>query len=139
MSAKNIRAIQKDGCVFCEEFANKFDLVLCDSPCSGFGVAHKKPDIYLNKSYDDIVKLSEIQYKLLNNAINYAKVGGHIVYSTCTILREENYNIVGRILKERQDVKLERIAVNIENDGVIQLLPDGNGLDGFFIARLIKC
>ncbi len=139
MSAKNIRAIQKDGCVFCEEFANKFDLVLCDSPCSGFGVAHKKPDIYLNKSYDDIVKLSEIQYKLLNNAINYAKVGGHIVYSTCTILREENYNIVGRILKERQDVKLERIAVNIENDGFIQLLPDGNGLDGFFIARLIKC
>ena len=69
----------------------------------------------------------------------FAKVGGHIVYSTCTILREENYNIVGRILKERQDVKLERIAVNIENDGFIQLLPDGNGLDGFFIARLIKC
>lgn len=139
MGANNIYPKIMDGSVFCDDFANKFDLVLCDSPCSGFGVAHKKPDIYLNKSYDDIVKLSEIQYKLLNNAINYAKVGGHIVYSTCTILREENYNIVGRILKERQDVKLEKIAFGIENEGYIQLLPDGKGLDGFFIARLIKC
>ncbi len=128
-----------DGTKFDDKLKNKFDLVLCDSPCSGFGVARKKPDIYLNKSYDDILALSEIQYKLLNNAINYTKVGGHIIYSTCTILREENYNIVGRILKERNDVKLEVMPIAFKNDGYIQLLPSSDGLDGFFIARLIKC
>lgn len=139
MKATNITAICMDGCSFNKNFANKYDLVLCDAPCSGFGVARKKPDIYLNKSYDDILALSEIQYKLLNNAIEYAKIGGHIVYSTCTILREENYNIVGRILKERNDVKLEAMKIPCENQGYIQLLPNGEGLDGFFIARLVKC
>ncbi len=139
MGAKNINAIVMDGTVFNKNFDKAFDFVLCDSPCSGFGVARKKPDIYLNKSYDDIVALSEIQYKLLNNAIDYTKTGGHIVYSTCTILREENYNIIGRILKERQDVKLEKMPISIENEGFIQLLPNNDGVDGFFIARLIKC
>lgn len=139
MGADNINAIVMDGTKFDDKLKNKFDLVLCDSPCSGFGVARKKPDIYLNKSYDDILALSEIQYKLLNNAINYTKVGGHIIYSTCTILREENYNIVGRILKERNDVKLEVMPIPFKNDGYIQLLPSSDGLDGFFIARLIKC
>lgn len=139
MCAKNINAIVMDGTELCNKFCKKYDVVLCDSPCSGFGVAHKKPDIYLNKTYEDILQLSEVQYKLLNNAIEYAKVGGHIVYSTCTILREENYNIVGRILKERQDVKLEKMCIPFENEGFIQLLPDKEGLDGFFIARLMKC
>ncbi len=139
MNASNINAVVMDGSCENKDLLGKFDLVLCDSPCSGFGVARKKPDIYLNKSYKDIEALSEIQYKLLNNAINYTKTGGHIVYSTCTILREENYNIVGKILKERNDVKLERMDIPCENEGFIQLLPDNNGLDGFFIARLIKC
>lgn len=139
MMANNINAIPMDGTIKNPNFVDAFDLVLCDSPCSGFGVARKKPDIYLNKTYEDILSLSEVQYKLLNNAIDYTKFGGHIVYSTCTILREENYNIVGRILKERTDVKLEEMPISIENEGFVQLLPDGNGLDGFFIARLIKC
>ncbi len=139
MGVDNINAIVMDGTILNDNFKEKFDLVLCDSPCSGFGIARKKPDIYLNKSYEDILKLSEIQYKLLNNAIEYAKVGGSIVYSTCTILREENYNIVGRILKERKDVKLEKMPIQFDNAGFIQLLPNDKGLDGFFIARLIKC
>lgn len=139
MSADNITAKTMDGSVHFKQFKEKFDLVLCDAPCSGFGVARKKPDIYLNKSYQDIEALHDIQYKLLNNAIDYTKTGGHIVYSTCTILREENYNVVGRILKERQDVVLEEMKIPFENRGYIQLLPSDSGLDGFFIARLKKC
>lgn len=138
MSAHNVKAICRDGSVHNEEFDAKFDLVLCDAPCSGLGVAAKKPDIYLNKTFEDVLSLSEVQYKLLNNAINYAKKGGHIVYSTCTILREENYNIVGRILKERSDVELEVMPISIPNKGYVQLLPT-DGVDGFFIARLKKC
>lgn len=139
MDACNINAKTMDGCEHTKAFENQFDLVLCDAPCSGFGVARKKPDIYLNKSYEDIENLHNIQYQLLNNAIDYAKSGGYIVYSTCTILREENYNVVGRILKERQDVVLEEMKIPFENRGYIQLLPNKSGLDGFFIARLKKC
>lgn len=139
MKCKNIDAVCFDGTVFNKDFKEKFDLVLCDSPCSGFGVARKKPDIYLNKSIQDIQKLSEIQYILLNNAIDYTKKGGHIVYSTCTLLREENYNIIGKTLKYRQDVKLEKMPIKFENSGYLQLLPNSEGVDGFFIARLVKC
>ncbi|MDE6967149.1 MAG: 16S rRNA (cytosine(967)-C(5))-methyltransferase RsmB [Clostridia bacterium] len=139
MGACNINAVVMDGTKLNKDLEGKFDLVLCDSPCSGLGVARKKPDIYLNKRYDDILALSEIQYKLLNNAIDYTKTNGHIIYSTCTILREENYNIVGRILKERQDICLEKMNIPMDNDGFIQLLQNGQGLDGFFIARLRKC
>lgn len=139
MGACNINAIVMDGTKLNKDFASKFELVLCDSPCSGLGVARKKPDIYLNKRYDDILALSEIQYKLLNNAIDYTKTNGNIIYSTCTILREENYNIVGRILKERKDICLEKMNIPMDNDGFIQLLQNGQGLDGFFIARLRKC
>lgn len=139
MSANNVEALTMDGSVLNKEFEGAFDLVLCDAPCSGFGVARKKPDIFLNKSYEDIMALHAIQYKLLNNAIDQTKKGGYIVYSTCTILREENYNVVGRILKERKDVTLEKMDIPFENEGYIQLLPTEKGLDGFFIARLKKC
>lgn len=139
MNVKNIQAMVNDGLVKNQDFVQKFDVVLADVPCSGLGVAGKKGDIYLNKSMEDVTALSEIQYQILNNAIDYAKSGGVIVYSTCTLLREENYNIIGKTLKYRQDVTLEKMNIGIENKGFIQLLPDGKGMDGFFIARLRKC
>lgn len=139
MGAKNITYKTLDGSVLNETLKGQFDLVLCDAPCSGFGVARKKPDIYLNKTMQDIEALSETQYKLLNNAIEYVKSGGSVVYSTCTTLREENYNVVGKTLKIREDIMLDKMQIPFENDGYIQLLPNGEGLDGFFIARLKKC
>lgn len=139
MNVKNIKAIVNDGLVKNQDFVGEYDVVLADVPCSGLGVAGKKGDIYLNKSMEDVLALSEIQYEILNNAIDYAKSGGVIVYSTCTMLREENYNVVGKTLKYRQDIKLEKMDIGMENDGYIQLLPDGKGMDGFFIARLRKC
>ena len=125
MGAKNIKIIQNDGCVFNREFENKFDKTLCDAPCSGFGVASKKPDIYLNASADKIDALAQIQYQLLTNASKYTK--RRIVYSTCTLLREENYNIVGKFVKNNPNWQI------VESK---QYLPDGKGQDGFFIAVL---
>ena len=118
----------------------KFDKVLADVPCSGLGVMHKKGDVLLGKTPEDIESLSNIQYAILNNAIEYAKSGGAIIYSTCTILREENYNIVGRLLKERNDIFLEKIeGLDIENNGSIQILTTNTyGADGFFVAKLRK-
>ena len=139
MRSNGIKTEVMDATVFKADYKEKFDLVLADVPCSGLGVAHKKADIYLNKSMEDINALSEVQYKILNNAIEYAKPNGIIIYSTCTTLREENYNVIGKTLKFRNDVKLEKMNIGIDNDGYIQLLPFENNLDGFFIARLRKC
>lgn len=116
-----------DGTKYNADFESAFDKVLCDAPCSGFGVAHKKSDIYLNKSFNDVEELAKLQSALLENCSKYVKVGGEIVYSTCTMLREENYNIVGKFLKENKDYELL---------GKQQLLPDGKGMDGFFMAKL---
>ena len=77
---------------FNKEYVDKFDRTLCDVPCSGLGVAGKKADIYLDASMDKCIELSKIQYDILVNASKYTK--RRIVYSTCTTLREENYNVV---------------------------------------------
>lgn len=127
MGVSGVVAKVNDGTQFNKEFESAFDKVLCDVPCSGFGVANKKADIYLNKTYDDVNELSKLQYALLENASKYVKVNGAIVYSTCTMLREENYNIVGKFLKEHNEFELI---------GKQQLLPDGKGMDGFFMAKL---
>lgn len=137
MKAIDITAKQMDATVRDESLVGKFDYVLCDVPCSGLGVAHKKPDIYLNKSFDGVLELAKIQEQILNNGIDYCKDGGVIIYSTCTTLREENYNIIGKTLKTR-NVILETMDIDIENQGFVQLLPN-KGIDGFFIARLRKC
>lgn len=137
MDAKDIKVTVSDASQLNTEYIGKFDYVLCDVPCSGMGVIAKKPDILLNKTFDDILKLCELQYTLLNNAIEYLKPNGIVVYSTCTTLREENYNVIGRTLKERSDVALEVMDIPFENNGSIQLLPT-DGMDGFFIAKLRK-
>lgn len=138
MDADNINAILLDGRKVTEQFGKEsFDFVLCDAPCSGLGVAYRKPDILLDSNLDKCMELSLLQYDLLNSAVDAVKVGGYVVYSTCTTLREENMNVVGKLLKERNDIVLERLPLKYDNNGVLQLLP-GRGLDGFYIARLKK-
>lgn len=127
MGAENITIQYNDACLFNEEFVGKFDKTLCDVPCSGLGVVGKRADIYLTASMQKCQDLATVQYEILTNAAKYTK--SRIVYSTCTTLREENYNIVGRFVKENADWKI------ISSQ---QYLPDGKGQDGFFIAVLEK-
>ena len=129
MGAQGISIKINDATILNEEFVDKFDKVLADVPCSGLGVANRKPDIYLNISDKDIKDLSEIQYKILCNAAKYVKKGGVLVYSTCTILREENQNNVNKFLKDNKDFK------SVEE---IQLLPNKEGLDGFYIHKMTR-
>ena len=125
MGASNIKILLNDACNYNESFVEKFDKTLCDVPCSGLGVVGKKPDIYLNTDEDKIKSLADTQYKILTSASKYTKM--RIVYSTCTTLREENYNVVGKFVKENPDWQV--VSSN-------QYLPDGKGQDGFFIAVL---
>ncbi len=125
MGGANITAQYNDGSVFNQEFVEKFDKTLCDVPCSGLGVVGKKADVYLTASFEKCQELSVLQYKILCNASKYTK--NRIVYSTCTTLREENYNVVGKFVKENTQWKVSKSQ---------QYLPDGKGQDGFFIAVL---
>ncbi|MBR6792041.1 MAG: methyltransferase domain-containing protein, partial [Ruminococcus sp.] len=84
----NIKAMTGDASVFNPELP-KFSKILCDVPCSGVGAIRRKPEIKY-KEESDFDNLPEIQYKILENALNYLEVGGELVYSTCTLRKEEN-------------------------------------------------
>lgn len=111
-----------------EDIIGKADRVLCDAPCSGFGVIGKKPDI----KYKD-VKASEglprVQAQVLRGAAQYVKAGGTLVYSTCTILKRENEEIVNDFLLENPQFELVEMKT---------MLPHINGTDGFFICKMIR-
>lgn len=107
----------------------KFDKVLLDVPCSGIGVIRKKPDIKWTRQPVDIEELVEIQEKLLETCSAYLKKGGRMVYSTCTVLKQENEEQVEKFLSRHDEFKL----IEMKN-----LYPHVDGTDGFFIAVLEK-
>jgi len=124
-----------DGRVPVEELFGTADRVLCDAPCSGLGVIAKKPDIRY-KNIADIERLPEIQYAILTGASKYVKNGGVLVYSTCTINKRENEDVVLRFLADNQDFKLTEDE-NLDG-GMKTFLPHRDGCDGFFAAKMVK-
>lgn len=117
------------------------DRVLCDVPCAGLGVIRRKPEIRL-KLEDDLRGLPDIQKKILLNAANYVKPGGVLVYSTCSLNREENDRVVEAFLAERTDFvpdPLPEIFRDLTDEGYkATLMPHKGDYDGFFIARMKK-
>ena len=119
------------------EYDSKFDKVLCDVPCSGLGVIFKKPEIKY-KDINDIKALPRIQYDILSNCAKYVRVGGELIYSTCTIVNEENEGNVEKFLKENDGfvpVDFEIGDVRSKN-GAYTFLPHKTKTDGFFVAKL---
>lgn len=117
----------------------KADRVLCDVPCSGFGVLGKKPELRY-KSPAESARLPEIQRAILENASRYVKEGGVLLYSTCTLLPEENQQNIKDFLQSHPEFSLCPWSVgSLEcDDGMTTLLPHLHGTDGFFIAKLIR-
>ncbi len=121
-----------------DEFIGKADVVLCDVPCSGYGVIAKKPEIRF-KALSDAEKLPEIQYAILENAARHVKSGGALVYSTCTLLSAENSAVVSRFVEAHPEFIPEGFShAGREFLPQTQLLPDTDGCDGFFIAKFRK-
>ncbi|WP_336164684.1 16S rRNA (cytosine(967)-C(5))-methyltransferase RsmB [Fusobacterium polymorphum] len=105
----------------------KFDKILVDVPCSGYGVIRKKPEILYSKNRENVEELAKLQLEILNSAADILKDGGELIYSTCTIIDEENTNNIKKFLEERKEFKVEKLYVP-EN-----VLGDYDSLGGFCI------
>ena len=127
----------RDGRDFDEKLFERADKVICDVPCSGFGVVAKKPEIRY-KELSSCETLRKIQYDILHNACRYVKKGGTLIYSTCTIFSEENQHNVEKFLAEHSEFYLApfRVGEIDAPQGMLTLLPHIHGTDGFFIAKL---
>ncbi len=141
----NIEARVGDATCFNESLKESADLVLVDAPCSGLGVLAKKTDIKYKTKQIDIKTLSELQKSILKNAYEYLKVGGVLIYSTCTVNKNENDKNVEWLLKEfdleADDLSLylpKELVTETAKDGYIQLFQGEFPGDGFFISRMIK-
>ena len=124
-----------------EEFKNKFDKILLDVPCLGLGVIRRKPDIKWNRKEEDIKDISTIQYEILKTCANYLKKDGVLVYSTCSMLKEENELIINKFLQEENFItvnieeNIPKEFYKITKNNMVQFLPSEKH-DGFFITML---
>ena len=120
-----------------------FDRILLDAPCSGTGTFSKKPDIKWKTALLDINKLSDIQFDLLSKAATMIKTGGILVYSTCSIEPEENFNVVKKFLDSSSNFKLINASENlpaelVDENGCVSTFPHLHQMDGAFAAKLIR-
>ena len=122
-----------------------FDGILADVPCSGFGTLRRNPDLKWRKGTEDISRLRDLQSSILNNLSRYLSPGGTLVYSTCTVFHEENEDVVEEFLSRHTEFRSEPIDKVLPGScapfikGVyFKTFPRGDGMDGFFAARLTK-
>lgn len=154
MGCKNVVTVCMDGRVFGHHRSalDRFDKVLLDAPCSGTGVIHKDPSVKTNRTEKDLKIVSQLQRDLLLSAIDALKVGGVVVYSTCSVMIDENEMVVDYALRNR-NIKLEEIDVSVGEQGLTsykekrlhptmtltkRFYPHVHNMDGFFVARIRK-
>lgn len=131
-----------------EKFSEQADYILLDAPCSGLGVLRRRPEIRWRKKPEIITELQQLNRDLLAKVAKCLKPGGRMVYSTCTITAEENQQVVEEFVQNNPDYQFGDILNFLPHDlpgcndrkgmGYIQLLPQVDGMDGFFIATLEK-
>ncbi len=145
MGIKNIKAVCADATIVNNEYIEAFDVVICDCACSGLGLMYRKPDIKLLKKQNDIEALVEQQKRILDVSSNYVKTGGTLLYSTCTIDRRENEEIIKSFISDNDafipvdfSESLNSHFAGRVNNGMLQIFPNIDGIDGFFIARMKK-
>lgn len=139
MGVDNVKSIHGDATVFNYSFEGKFDAVLCDVPCSGFGVLKENPDIKLNKDKENIIELVKIQENILQNCSRYVKRGGALLYSTCSILGQECEGVVKSFLKGNDGFTVDVISPKIpyyKKEFGIQFLPHISYGAGFYLCAL---
>jgi len=135
-----VKTCVQDATKTVDKWKEQFNYVMCDVPCSNIGVSRKKPDVFLNKSQNDMKTLAGIQCQILENSAKYVKSGGILQYSTCTILEEENQKVIQKFLHQNSDFELTSIDfgdIKIHNDNnMYTFYPNLTSTEGFFIGRL---
>ena len=139
LGIKSISVCARDALTPDESLIGKADKVACDVPCSGLGVLGKKPDLRY-KDMDALTLLPPLQLDILKASCKYLKVGGVLVYSTCTLNPAENEEIVGAFLKENTDFEAVPFTLGELSapEGMLTLLPHLHATDGFFVAKIKK-
>ncbi len=125
MGIKIIEPRLSDGETYDDKLCGTADKVLCDVPCSGLGIIRRKPEIKWNREQN--TDLPKIQRNILNNAAEYLKIGGELLYSTCTIENEENGAVTGAFLKDNG---------NFEKVYEKTYYPHIDNTDGFYICKM---
>jgi 16S rRNA (cytosine967-C5)-methyltransferase len=136
----------QDGLLLHEGSLERFDKVLLDAPCSGLGVMRRKPDLRWKKEPENYMELAKLQSRMLSMASRYVKTGGTLIYSTCTINKTENIQVVKDFLLNNQQFQLksligqipESLTCESAREGYLELFPNTHGTDGFFIAKIEK-
>ncbi len=135
----------RDAGVFYPEEQEGYDAVLIDAPCSALGLLYRKPDIKYAKQPDEIATLMQVQREILSACAQYVRPGGRLIYSTCTISKEENSGNMDWFLQSHQEFREVNLAaalpqhlMNRARGGRLQLFPHLDGIDGFFLAVLEK-
>ncbi|MGL6172988.1 MAG: 16S rRNA (cytosine(967)-C(5))-methyltransferase RsmB [Cellulosilyticaceae bacterium] len=140
-----IQPTLQDGTAQNEAWLKHFDKILLDAPCSGLGIIKRKPDIRYSKTKEDVEAIADLQKQLLKQSVAYLKDEGILIYSTCTISKQENEGIIkyaveelGLSLDSIMPYIPEILKQDVEEEAYIQIMPDAAQTDGFFIARFRK-
>jgi len=142
LGIKNITVETYDAKKLDENLIGNADYCIVDVPCTGLGIIRRKPEIKYNKLESDLETMPKIQYKILDNASKYLKENGELIYSTCTVNKEENINIINSFLKHNKNFTTVDISNETKNNfdtsssGYIEIYPHLHHMDGFFIAKL---
>ena len=144
LGLENIRPMVRDATVFRENLTDSMDAVLLDAPCTGLGMMAEKPDIKLRVSEDSVKELTELQARLLDTVCSYVKLGGILVYSTCSILKDENEKQAEAFLGRHPEFEETELPDTIpekyrrRKKRGLQLLESRDGLEGFYLIRMRK-
>ena len=134
-----ITAKQHSATEFDSQWEEKMDAVIADVPCSGLGIIRKKPDIRY-KDLKEMAELPALQREILGNVSRYVRPGGLLLYSTCTLVRAENEDVVAEFLRTHPDFTTEPLPLGApfpkNESGMLTLVPGEYDTDGFFICRL---
>lgn len=135
-----IKTLLNDAVVLRQEWVKKFDRVLVDAPCSGMGVLRRRAEARWRKTRQDLKIFPPLQLAILENAAQYVKDGGLLVYSTCTIEQSENHYLIEEFLQKHQEWQRSEFKHPLTQKLVaeLQLLPQNDGIDGFYICALQK-
>lgn len=139
----SIKLAQMDATKLDAKLVSYADRVLLDVPCSGIGIIRKKPEIKWTKKRKDLKEIVEVQREILENAWEYLKTGGVMVYSTCTLNKEENEENIKWFLSKHKDATIEKVFIGkganlcYDQMGTLTILPN-EYMDGFFVAKIKK-